>query len=443
MDLERLKQAGQETNFKSNKEVIQSIITKFPKEKDAFTDDMQSFNVVNCKKEMYCEGKLYPHNKQYHFGFLFTTTYFGKPQGIYLDTLEAYYYILDEENKTLTQVPKYKTATACFFPVESLYDCVRARDEADFLPLSNTITFKSTSIALTDMEITEFKKFVQEQRNMSSMISIVKGCSYNEYDVVKNALGILKPFIDNIPEKVIATNRQFAGERGKASKLIDCYTAYIEGSSAGMKLLAQRELEEKQLEIFGHLNKDQITQEITKALQTEDLSEPLENLFYDFFSASPQAKKEREFMLTIGAYFDKEDEGDKRVIHYNWSDSALVVNTDPIHIVAVLSSAKEYGSSFRSFFNWEFLKINIPEVVIPMSKNVINQRYNLFVYFSDSGTVLDYQLDDVIYDTLKPRLIENNLKVNSMRKYSDVISDKINCVNIAFIIKNPLLQGDE
>ena len=154
MDLERLKQAGQETNFQTNKEVIKSVIAKFPNERDAFTDAMQSFNVVNCKKEMYREDKIHPYNKQYHFGFLFTSTFLGKPQGIYLDTLEAYYYILDEENKTLTQVPKYNTATACYFPVENIYDCIRARDEADFLPLSNTITFKSTSITITDMEIT-------------------------------------------------------------------------------------------------------------------------------------------------------------------------------------------------------------------------------------------------------------------------------------------------
>lgn len=440
MDLERLKQAGQETNFKTNKEVIKSIIAKFPNEKDAFTDAMQSFNVVNCKKEMYREDKLHPYNKQYHFGFLFTSTFLGKPQGIYLDTLEAYYYILDEENKTLTQVPKYNTATACYFPVDNLYDCVGARDEANFLPLSDTITFKSTSIALTDMEITEFKKFVQAERNMDSTVN---GCSYNEYDVIKKALDIFKPFIDNVPEKVIATDRRFAGERGRASKFIDGYTVYIEGSSDGMQLLAKRELEEKQLEIFGNLNTKQITQEITKALQTEDLSEPLENLFYDFFSASPQAKTEKEFLLTIGAYFNKDDDGTERVIHYDWSDSALVVNTDPVNVVAVLSSADEYVSHFNSFFNWEFLKINIPEVVIPMSKNVMKYRYDLCVYFSDSGTVLDYKLDDVIYDTLKPRLIENNIKINTAKWYSEVISDKLNCVYIGFVIKNPLLQGDD
>ena len=440
MDLERLKQAGQETNFKTNKEVIKSVIAKFPNEKDAFTDAMQSFNVVNCKKEMYREDKLRPYNKQYHFGFLFTSTFLGKPQGIYLDTMEAYYYILDEENKTLTQVPKYNTATACYFPVDDLYTCVRARDEADFLPLSNTITFKSTSIAVTDMEITEFKKFVQAERNMDSTVN---GCSYSDVHIIKDALGIFKPFIDNIPEKVITTEIRFAGESGKSSKFIEGYTVYIEGSSDGMKLLAKRELEEKQHEIFGDLNTKQISQEITKALQTEDLSEPLENLFYDFFSASPKAKTEKEFLLTIGAYFNKDDDGTESVIHYDWSDSALVVNTDPVNVVAVLSSADEYVSHFSSFFNWEFLKINIPEVVIPMSKNVMKYRYDLCVYFSDSGTVLDYKLDDVIYDTLKPRLIENNIKINTAKWYSDVISDKLNCVYIGFVIKNPLLQGDD
>ena len=439
MDLERLKQAGQETNFQTNKEVIKSIIAKFPNEKDTFTDAMQSFNVVNCKKEMYSEDKIHQYNKQYHFGFLFTTPFIGKPQGIYLDTLEAYYYILDEENKTLTQVPKYNMATACYFPIDNLYDCVRARDEADFLPLSNTITFKSTSIVLTDMEITEFKKFVQANHNMSSTVN---GCSYNDVHIIKDALGIFKPFIDNIPEKVIATELRFAGDIDRSSKFIECYTVYIEGSSDGMKLLAKRELEEKQQEIFGNLNTEQITQEITKALQTEDLSEPLENLFYDFFSASPQAKTEKEFLLTIGAYFYKDDDGDMKVINYKWGDSALVVNTDPVNIVAVLSPAQDYGSYFSSFFNWEFLKINIPEVVIPMSKNVMNYRYDLCVYFSDSGTVLDFKLDDVLWNTLKPRLIENNLKIKSM-KYSDVISGNINCVTIGFVIKNPLLQGDD
>lgn len=240
MDLEKLKNAGKAL---PNDEFVKQIIARFPNEQDEFTNTLTSLNMVPCTKELFGENGIHAINKAYNFGIMFSSK--KKPTAVYIDTGEMYYYILNEAEKTITQQPKYGKAQARYYKIADAYK-ITPSDE--YMALSDTATFKSTTLAVSDEDIEEFKKYAIKNRHFG--MNLVQD-NYNEYVVIRQSLDKLyKPFVDNISEKIITTDHHYVSGHLLDNMYFCYYSLYLEGSFTGMKLLAQDELETKKEEIF-------------------------------------------------------------------------------------------------------------------------------------------------------------------------------------------------
>lgn len=438
MDLEKLKNAGKAL---PNDEHVKQIIARFPNEKDEFTNTLHSLTMVPCTKELFGENGVHAISKAYNFGVMLSLM--KKPNEVYyIDTGKAYYYILNETEKTITQKPIYGEAQARYYKTTPARDVIQ-NDE--YIALSDTVTFKSTTLSVSDEDIEEFKKYATKHRKYG--LNLVSD-KYNEYAVFRELLDkIYKPFVDNIPEKIITTYHNYMSDKSNSTYFC-YYTIYLEGNSLGMSLLAQDELEGKQDEIFGGLNSKQVTATVLSTFANRNLGDDIENLLYEFFTENPQAKNEPEFNLTLGVYFDEEDDGDlDDVITSKFEGLNLIVNTQPIKVVGAISQKDYLGKEFSPFYNWNLFEIKIPEVTIPVSQNVIDyyvkKRLN-FVHWSSSSSVLGRFLYERMYEVIKPKLLENKIKVTSGYYFhADIFNKDLNCQSVTLTIKNPIFSEDD
>lgn len=430
MDINRLKEA---VNKLSTEDIVRNTLTKFPKEDDILNNALSELKLITCTPDMFSDTKIHAVNNEYNFGILLIGE--NKPTGAYLDTAEAYYYVLNENDKTITQTPKYSKACACYYPIE---DIISVKTSDEYVELSNTIDFKSTTLSVTDEDIEHFKKFATAHKNWCGTIFKQKSRIDLFYETIS---AVFKPYVDAIPEKVIRTKKSRTNIHLN-NEFLYYYTIYIKGSYDGMRLLAVDELEGKQEEFFGEFDNKHITAEVKKTFENLDLGETLENLLYDFFSENSRAKDEPEFEITFGVYLYDDDDGEQEFIKYKFEGNNFIVNTQPVKVMAAVSS-KYYH--FSTFYNWDLLEIKIPEVVIPMSKNVIKYYVDKkieYVYFTDSHNAFDIELSSIMCDILEPKFKENNIKIISVNFSTRAISDNYNCAHISFTIKNPLLQGE-
>lgn len=175
-------------------------------------------------------------------------------------------------------------------------------------------------------------------------------------------------------------------------------------------------------------------------MSNDDLGDALENLFYEFFTESYNGKHAQKFNLSIGVYFDEEDEeGEKEPVNGEFQESTLVIKTNPIKVFAEITK-EDYEDEFNSFVKMDFHTINIPDVVIPVSENVINHKKDIHLFFGNSSTMFGHTLTDQMRPILKEKLMDNKIKVLSY-KYKRLDWD-FPYVEVSFTIQNPLVQGD-
>ena len=172
MDLEKLKNAGKAL---PSKEYVKQIIARFPNEKDELINTVSSLTMVPCTKEMFGENGIHQTIKEYNFGFMITKI--KEPTENYLYTGETYYYILNEAEKTITQQPRFDTIQARYYNS----DPYEIKSSEEYIALSDTITFKSTTLPVSDDDIEEFKKYIVKERDYGGWLV---SDEYREYPVI-------------------------------------------------------------------------------------------------------------------------------------------------------------------------------------------------------------------------------------------------------------------
>ena len=421
MDLEKLRQAGE---GRPNEDIVRDIFARLPNEKEIFTDTLTSVKVTP-------SNQIKPVNKEYTFGYYFQHN--KKPEGIFLNCYEAYWYVLDEDNKTISQVPKNSSVVAQYYPIHMC----DVKSNKDGINLSEVVPFKTTTISVTDIEIKEFKRYVKTHNGYSKEFID----DYYDERTVKDVMpGVFKSIVDNIPEKITTTEMGHHFLMNGGDFWVMGYWLYLEGNDWGMRLLAEREVKKKIRETIGEFDHKQVNEGIINALSTADLGDALENLFYEFFTESYNGKQAQKFNLSIGVYFDDEDtEGEEEPINGEFQESNLVIKTNPIKVFAGITK-EDYDDEFNSFDKLDFYTFNIPDVVIPVSENVINHKKDIHLFFGTSSTVFSHKLEDHMRTIIKEKLMDNKIKVLS-NKYQR-IGWNFPYVGVIFTIQNPLVQGD-
>lgn len=420
MDLDKLRQAGE---GRPNEDIIRDIFARLPNEKEIFTNTLTSIKVTP-------SNQIKPVNKEYTFGYYFQQN--KKPEGIFLNCYEAYWYVLDEDNKTITQLPKNRSVVAQYYPIHMC----DVKSDKDGINLSDVVPFKTTTISITDTEIREFKRYVKANNGYSKDFID----DYYDERVVKEVMpGVFKSLVDNLPEKIITTDMGHHFLMNGGDFWVMGYWLYLEGNDWGMRLLAEREVKKKIKEAIGEFDSRQLNDGIINSLSNADLGDALENLFYEFFTESYNGKHAQKFNISIGVYFDEEDDGEDEPINEEYQGSNLVIKTNPVKVFAEITK-EDYEDDFNSFVKMNFYTINIPDVVIPVSENVINHKKNIHLFFGSSGTVFSSKLDDQMRPILKEKLMDNKIKVLS-DKYRR-LGWNFPCEGVSFTIQNPLVQGD-
>jgi hypothetical protein len=421
MDLEKLRQAGE---GRPNEDIIRDIFARLPNELEIFTDTLTSVKITP-------SNQIKPVNKEYTFGYYFQHN--KKPEGIFLNCYEAYWYVLDEDNKTISQVPKYSSVLAQYYPIHMC----NVTSNKDGINLSEVVPFKTTTISVTDTEIKEFKRYVKAHNGYSKDFID----DYYDERVVKDVIpGVFKSIVDNIPEKITTTEMGHHFLMNGGNFWVMGYWLYLEGNDWGMRLLAEREVKKKVREAIGEFDHKQLNEGIINALSTADLGDALENLFYEFFTESYNGKQAQKFNLSIGVYFDEDDEdGEEEPINGEYQGSNLVIKTNPIKVFAEITK-EDYMDEFSSFDKMDFYTINIPDVVIPVSENVINHKKDVNLFFGTSGTIFSHKLEDQMRPVIKEKLMDNKIKVLS-NKYQRM-GWNFPCEGVSFTIQNPLMNGD-
>lgn len=418
MDLDKLRQTYNEIEPADN--IVAGILSRFPNEEEMLKNDLSGLKLNTSINQIKAPNHLYT--------FCIDFDYISKPAGVYLDSFEVYYYVLNEEDKTITQLPKFKQAIARFYPAEILH-----RDSTDRIDLSDIITFKATTISVSDKEIEGFKRYAKT--NKGFVYKAVMPSKYDKYVSFHEALSIFKPLIDGISEKVLTTNsNSFDIEKNK--HFVSYYTVYTEGSKEGLLLLAKQERDEKIDDVIDDPNR--IGALVLKAFDN-DFGDKLESLFYEFFGETAEGKKAPELYLSFAVYFDKNDDGDNDYLDVKYQGSEVVVTTPPLKVLAVLSA----GPYASKVFDWDFMEINIPELHIPISENLVNHKYEVYLHSPSSGYLFSYELADDIARTIKPILIENKIKgVERVHQLPPITGLDFNYAGVTYKIQNPLVQGD-
>lgn len=421
MDLDKLRQAGE---GRPNEDIIRDVFARLPNEKEIFTNTLNSVKVMS-------SNEIKPVNKEYTFGYYFQQN--KKPEGIFLNCYEAYWYVLDEDNKTITQLPKNRSVVAQYYPIHMC----DVKSDKDGINLSDVVPFKTTTISVTDTEIREFKRYVKANNGYSKDFID----DYYDERVVKEVMpGVFKSLVDNLPEKIITTDMGHHFLMNGGDFWVMGYWLYLEGNDWGMRLLAEREVKKKISETIGGLDNKQVSEGIINALTNDDFGDALENLFYEFFTESYNGKQAQKFNLSIGVYFDEEDEeGEEEPVNGEFQGSSLVIKTNPVKVFAEITK-EDYMDEFNSFCKMDFHTINIPDVVIPVSENVINHKKNIHLYFGSSSTIFEYKLEEQMRTIFKEKLMDNKIKVLSS-KYGR-LGWNFPYVGVSFTIQNPLVQGD-
>ena len=151
MDLDKLRQAGE---GRPNEDIIRDIFARLPNEKEIFTNTLTSVKVIP-------SNEIKPVKNEYTFGYYFQRN--KEPEGIVLNCYEAYLYVLDEDNKTITQYPKNSSVVAQYYPIHMC----NVTSNKDGINLSDVVPFKTTTISVTDTEIKEFKRYVKAHNGYS------------------------------------------------------------------------------------------------------------------------------------------------------------------------------------------------------------------------------------------------------------------------------------
>lgn len=424
MDLDKLRQAGE---GRPNEDIIRDIFARLPNEKEIFTNTLTSVKVTP-------SNEIKPVKNEYTFGYYFQRN--KEPEGVVLDCYEAYWYVLDEDNKTITQFPKNSSVVAKYYPIHM---CDVTSDK-DGINLSSVVPFKVTTISVTDIEVEEFKRYVKTHNGYGKDFYD----DYNDERVVKEVMpGIFKSLVDSLPEKIITTemgHHFLMNGTGRSTFWVMGYWLYLEGNDWGMQLLANREVKKKIIETIGEFDHKQVSEGIINALSTADFGDALENLFYEFFTESYNGKQAQKFNISIGVYFDEEDEeGEEEPVNGEFQESNLVIKTNPIKVFAEISK-EDYMDEFNSFDKMDFYTFNIPDVVIPVSENVINHKKGIHLFFGTSSTMFNHKLEEQMRPILKEKLMDNKIKVLS-NKYR-----RLDCnfpyVGVSFTVQNPLMTGD-
>ena len=421
MDLDKLRQAGE---GRPNEDIIRDIFARLPNEKEIFTNTLTSVKVIP-------SNEIKPVKNEYTFGYYFQRN--KEPEGIVLNCYEAYLYVLDENNKTITQYPKNSSVVAQYYPIHMC----DVKSDKDGINLSDVVPFKTTTISVTDTEIREFKRYVKTHNGYSKDFID----DYYDERVVKEVMpGVFKSLVDNLPEKIITTDMGHHFLMNGGDFWVMAYWLYLEGNDWGMRLLAEREVKKKISETIGGLDNKQVSEGIINALTNDDFGDALENLFYEFFTESYNGKQAQKFNLSIGVYFDEEDEeGEEEPVNGEFQGSSLVIKTNPVKVFAEITK-EDYMDEFNSFCKMDFHTINIPDVVIPVSENVINHKKNIHLYFGSSSTIFEYKLEEQMRTIFKEKLMDNKIKVLSS-KYGR-LGWNFPYVGVSFTIQNPLVQGD-
>jgi len=421
MDLDKLRQAGED---RPNEDIIRDIFARLPNEKEIFTNTLTSVKVTP-------SNEIKPVKMEYTFGFYFQRN--KEPEGIILDCYETYWYVLDENNKTITQFPKNRSVVAQYYPIHMC----NVTSNKDGINLSDVVPFKVTTISVTDTEIKEFKRYVKAHNGYSKDFID----DYYDERVVKEVMpGVFKSLVDNIPEKITTTEMGHHFLMHGGDFWVMAYWLYLEGNDWGMRLLAEREVKKKIIEAIGEFDHRQVNEGIINALSNADLGDALENLFYEFFTESYNGKHAQKFNLSIGVYFDEEDEeGDEEPVNGEFQESTLVIKTNPVKVFAEITK-EDYEDEFNPFYKMDFHTINIPDVVIPVSENVINHKKDIHLFFGNSSTMFSHKLDDQLRTILKEKLMDNKIKVLSS-KYGR-LGWNFPYAGVSFTIQNPLVQGD-
>lgn len=415
MDLDKLRQTYNELEPADN--IVAGILSRFPKEEEMLKNDLSELKLNPSIKQIKAPNHLYT--------FCIDFDCISKPAGVYLDPLEAYYYVLNEEDKTITQLPKFKQAIARFYPVEIWH-----RDSKDRMDLSDNITFKSTTISVSDKEIEGFKRYAKT--NKGWVYQTFLPCKYNKYTTLEKALSIFKPLIDGISEQVLTTCFNVC-DIEKYTHFVSSYTVYTEGSKEGLLLLAERERDEKIDDVIDDPNR--IGTIVLKALENNGFGDKLESLFYEFFGETAEGKKAPKLNLSFAVYFDKNDEGDNYYLDVNYQGSEVVVTTPTLKVLAVLSA----GPYASKVYDWNFMEIHIPELHIPISENLINHKYQVYLHSPSSSSLFSYDLIDDIDRTIKPILIESKIKViERVYQLPPITGLEFNYAGVTYKIQNPL-----
>lgn len=418
MDLDKLRQAGGD---RPNEDIIRDIFARLPNEKDTFIDVLTSVKVTP-------SDKIQPVKNEYTFGFYFQRN--KAPKGIVLDCYEAYWYVLDEDNQTISQFPKYSSVVAQYYPV----DMSDVYSDTDGISLSNVVPFKTTTIKVSGAEMKAFKRFVTVNNGSDKQFI---DDYYDERIMEEVVQTKFKPIVSNIPEKIITTDTGHHFAMHHNTFLVMAYYIYIEGNAWGLRLLAEREVKQKIEESVGRFDNKHIRAGIENALSNDDFSEELENLFYDFFTENYKGKQASKLKFSLGVYWDTEENDDNyQPVNGEYQGSSLVIKTDLIKVSAKLSSA-DYLDDIGEFCQIDFHTIKIPDVVIPVSENVINHKDKIHLYFGNCHLDFDYKLQDSMRTIVKKRLMENKIKVLEYE-----FKDAFDYIGVSYIIQNPLVQGD-
>lgn len=419
MDLDKLRQTYNDIEPADN--IVAGILSRFPKEDEILKNDLSALNLNTSINQIKAPNHTYT--------FCIDFDCISKPEGIYLDPFEAYYYVLNEEDKTITQLPKFKQAIARFYPAEILH-----RNSTDRMDLSDAITFKATTISVSDKEIEGFKRYAKTNKGFA--YKAVMPSKYSKYATLEEALSIFKPLIEGIPENVL-TNHSNAYEIERYQHFVSYYTVYTEGSKEGLLFLAEQERDDNIDKVID--DPKRIGTIVLNALENNDFGDKLEALFYEFFGETAEGKKAPELYLSFAVYFDKNDEGDNYYLDVKYQGSEVVVTTPPLKVLAVLSA----GTFGAKVFDWDFMEINIPDLHIPISENLVNHKYEVYLHSPSSGSLFSYDIIDDIARTIKPILIENKIKgIDRVFQLPPITGLEFNYAGVTYKIQNPLVQGD-